>query len=318
MKIAILDAKTLGDEIDLSGFKKFGEVEIYDITPPEKRIERIKDKDIIVTNKVVIDKEVMDNAPNLKLICVAATGTNNVDLEYAQQKGIAVTNVAGYSTNSVVQHTFAMLFYLLENLKYYDDYVKSSQYSKSPIFTHIGKPFWEIAGRRWGIIGLGSIGRKVARVAKEFGCDVVYYSTSGIKRREEFPEVDLDTLLLTSDIVSIHAPLNAKTKNLITYEKIKLMKMNAILLNLGRGGIVNEEDLAKALNDDLIYAAGLDVLEKEPITPDNPLLKVKDKDRLLITPHIAWTSFEARERLVNEIIKNIEAFIEGKERNRVI
>ncbi len=318
MKIAILDAKTLGDEIDLSGFNKFGEVEIYDITLPEKRIERIKDKDIIVTNKVVIDKEVMDNAPNLKLICVAATGTNNVDLEYAQKKGIAVTNVAGYSTNSVVQHTFAMLFYLLENLKYYDEYVKSSQYSKSPIFTHIGKPFWEIAGRRWGIIGLGSIGRKVARVAREFGCDVVYYSTSGIKRKEEFPEVDLDTLLSTSDIVSIHAPLNEKTKNLITYEKIQLMKMNAILLNLGRGGIINEEDLAKALNDDLIYAAGLDVLEKEPIDPNNPLLKVKDKDRLLITPHIAWTSFEARERLVNEIIKNIEAFLEGKERNRVI
>ncbi len=318
MKIAILDAKTLGDEIDLSIFKKFGEVEIYDITPPEKRIERIKDKDIVITNKVVIDKEVIDNAPDLKLVCVAATGTNNVDLEYAKKKGIAVTNVAGYSTNSVVQHTFAMLFYLLENLKYYDEYVKSSNYSKSPIFTHIGKPFWEIAGRRWGIIGLGTIGRKVGKVAREFGCEVVYYSTSGVKREEEFPQVDLDTLLSTSDIVSIHAPLNEKTKNLITYEKIKLMKMNSILLNLGRGGIVNESDLAKALDDDLIYAAGLDVLEKEPIDSENPLLKIKNKDRLLITPHIAWTSFEARERLVNEIVRNIEAFLEGKERNRVV
>ena len=318
MKIAILDAKTLGDEIDLSIFKKFGEVEIYDITPPEKRIERIKDKDIVITNKVVIDKEVIDNAPDLKLVCVAATGTNNVDLEYAKKKGIAVTNVAGYSTNSVVQHTFAMLFYLLENLKYYDEYVKSSNYSKSPIFTHIGKPFWEIAGRRWGIIGLGTIGRKVGKVAREFGCEVVYYSTSGVKREEEFVQVDLDTLLSTSDIVSIHAPLNEKTKNLITYEKIKLMKMNSILLNLGRGGIVNESDLAKALDDDLIYAAGLDVLEKEPIDSENPLLKIKNKDRLLITPHIAWTSFEARERLVNEIVRNIEAFLEGKERNRVV
>ena len=318
MKLAILDATTLGEDVNLDIFKDFGYLEIYPITATkEETIERVKDKNIIITNKVVIDKDVMDNAPNLKLICVAATGYNNIDINYAKQKGIAVTNVAGYSTNSVVQHTFAMLFYLLESLRYYDDYVKSGEYSKSPIFTHIGRPFWEISGKTWGIIGLGTIGKKVAQVAESFGCDVIYYSTSGKNLSQSYPHKALDELLSVSDIVSIHAPLNENTKNLITYDKIKLMKKTAILLNLGRGGIVNEKDLAKAIDEGLIAAAGLDVLEKEPISPDNPLLSIKNKDRLLITPHIAWTSLEARQTLVKEIYLNIEAFIRGKQRNRV-
>nr|WP_297889231.1 NAD(P)-dependent oxidoreductase [Sulfurihydrogenibium sp.] len=230
---------------------------------------------------------------------------------------MAVTNVAGYSTNSVVQHTFGMLFYLLEHLRYYDEYVKSGGYAKSPIFTHIGKPFWEIYGKTWGIIGLGTIGKKVAQIAESFGCDVIYYSTSGKNTAQKYPHKALDELLSISDIVSIHAPLNEYTKNLITYEKLKLMKKTAILLNLGRGGIVNEEDLAKALDEGLIAAAGLDVLEKEPMNLDNPLLQIKNKDRLLITPHIAWTSIEARQTLVKEIYLNIDAFIHGKQRNRV-
>lgn len=317
MKLAILDAATLGNDIDLSIFNDFGFVEIYQTTSKDEVIDRVKDKTIIITNKVVINKEVMDNAPYLKLICVAATGYNNIDIEYAKQKGIAVTNVAGYSTNSVVQHTFAMLFYLLENLKYYDAYVKSGLYSKSPIFTHLDKPFWEIIGKVWGIIGLGTIGKKVAEVAKSFGCDVVYYSTSGKNLNNNYTHKALDELLSISDIVSIHAPLNQYTKNLIDYEKIKLMKKTAILLNLGRGGIINETDLAKALDDGLIAAAGLDVLEKEPIDENNPLLSIKNKDRLLITPHIAWTSIEARNKLVKEIYINIESFLRGKERNRV-
>ena len=317
MKIAILDAKTLGNDIDLSGFNQFGDVEIYETTKPNETLERVKDKDIIITNKVVIDKNIMDNAPSLKLICVAATGVNNIDVEYAKQKGIQVRNVAGYSTESVVQHTFAMLFYLLESLRYYDDYVKSGEYAKSDIFTHLGKPFWEIKGKTWGIIGLGTIGRRVAEVASSFGAKVIYYSTSGVDRPEKYPRVSLEELLKTSDIVSIHAPLNEKTKGLIGYEQIKLMKPNAYLLNLGRGGIVIEEDLAKALDENLIAGAGLDVLEKEPITEDNPLLKIKNKEKLFITPHIAWTSIEARKTLVNEIIENIKAFLEGKDRNRV-
>ncbi|BAT71275.1 glycerate dehydrogenase [Thermosulfidibacter takaii ABI70S6] len=318
MKIVILDAATLGNDVDLSKIKAFGETVIYDITPHEKRIERIKDAEIVISNKVIIDKEVMDNCPTLKLVCVAATGYNNVDVDYAKEKGIAVTNVAGYSTNSVAQHTFAMLFYLLHQLKYYDDYVKSSGYSKSPIFTHFDRPFWELKGKTWGIIGLGTIGREVARLAESFGCKVVYYSTSGIERPEKYPRVSLEELLETSDIVSIHAPLNERTRGLIDYSKLSLMKPTAILLNLGRGGIVIEKDLARALDEGKLYAAGLDVLEKEPINPDNPLLKVKEPHRLLITPHIAWTSKEARQQLVDEIAANIEAFLKGEKRNRII
>lgn len=317
MKLVILDAKTLGNDIDLSGFSQFGEVEIFQTTKPEETLERVKDKDIVITNKVIIDKNIIDNAPNLKLICVAATGVNNIDIKYAKQRGIQVRNVAGYSTESVVQHTFAMLFYLLENLRYYDDYVKSGEYAKSDIFTHLGKPFWEVRGKTWGIIGLGTIGRRVADVASSFGANIIYYSTSGVERKEKYPRVSLEELLKTSDIVSIHAPLNEKTKGLIGYEQIKLMKPTAYLLNLGRGGIVIEEDLAKALDENLIAGAGLDVLEKEPIAEDNPLLKIKNKEKLFITPHIAWTSIEARKTLINEIIENIKAFSQGKDRNRV-
>ncbi|WP_293442247.1 D-2-hydroxyacid dehydrogenase [Persephonella sp.] len=317
MKIVILDAKTLGDDIQLGIFEQFGDLEIYPTTEPSQLFERIQYADIIITNKVVIDKEAINAARNLKLICVAATGYNNVDVYYAKEKGIAVTNVAGYSTESVVQTTFGMLFYLLMHLRYYDDYVKSGEYAMSDIFTHLGRPFWEIHGKRWGIIGLGTIGRRVAQVAESFGCDVIYYSTSGVEREEKYPKYPLDELLKTSDIVSIHAPLNERTKNLITIKELGMMKKNAILLNLGRGGIVNEKDLAIALDSDLIGGAGLDVLEKEPIDPDNPLLKIKNKEKLLITPHIAWTSIEARKRLVNEIVENIRAFLNGSVRNRV-
>ncbi len=317
MKLVFLDAKTLGDDIQLGIFEQFGDLEIYPTTEPSQLFERVQYADIIITNKVVIDKEAINSARNLKLICVAATGYNNVDVYYAKEKGIAVTNVAGYSTESVVQTTFGMLFYLLMHLRYYDDYVKSGEYAMSDIFTHLGRPFWEIHGKRWGIIGLGTIGRRVAQVAESFGCDVIYYSTSGIEREEKYPKYPLDELLKTSDIVSIHAPLNEKTKNLITIRELGMMKKHALLLNLGRGGIVNEKDLAIALDSDLIGGAGLDVLEKEPIDPDNPLLKIKNKEKLLITPHIAWTSIEARKRLVNEIVENIRAFLNGSIRNRV-
>ncbi|RUM61789.1 MAG: D-2-hydroxyacid dehydrogenase [Persephonella sp.] len=317
MKIVFLDAKTVGNDIDLSIFKDFGEFIAYSTTKEDEKIDRVKDADIIITNKVVIDKNLIDNAPKLKLICEAATGYNNIDVEYAKKKGIAITNVAGYSTESVVQHTFALLFYILEHLRYYDEYVKSGEYAKSDIFTHLDKPFWEINGKTWGIIGLGTIGRRVGEVAESFGAKVIYTSTSGVKRKEKYPEYPLDDLLRQSDIVSIHAPLNEKTKNLITYEKLKLMKPNAILLNLGRGGIINEEDLAKALDEELIGGVGLDVLEKEPIDENNPLLKIKNKERLFITPHIAWTSVEARQRLINEIYENIKAFLKGEIRNRI-
>lgn len=316
LKICILDAKTLGDDCDLSRIEKLGELITYQTTQPEEVAERIKDQDIIITNKVVLGESNL-NSSRVKLICIAATGTNNIDLEYTQSRNIKVCNVAGYSTDSVVQHTFALLFYLLEGLAYYDNYVKTKQYIKSDIFTHLNFPFWQLKGKTWGIIGLGAIGNKVASIAQAFGCNIIYYSTSGLNNNVKYRRLELYELLKTADIISIHAPLNEKTYQLIGINEFKQMQKHSIILNLGRGGIIKEEDLAEALNTGLIAAAGLDVLEKEPMEEGNPLLKIKDLQRLIITPHIAWASQEARTTLINEITLNIEAFINGHARNLV-
>lgn len=316
-KICVLDASTLGNDIDLSVLAKFGEIFVYDVTPPENVVERIKDCEIVVTNKVVLGRFNLEQCPQVKLICVAATGTNNIDLEYTREKNIAVTNVAGYSTNSVVQHTFAMLFYLLESLPYYDAYVKNGHYAESKIFTHLDRPFHELHGKTWGIIGLGTIGKTVAGLARAFGCQVIYYSTSGKNDYCGYERAELADLLQRADIVSIHAPLNERTLNLLDYGRLQLMKPHAILLNLGRGGIVNEGDLARILDEEAIGGAALDVLAQEPIGRENPLLRVKRQDRLLITPHIAWASQEARNTLLQEIAYNIESFLQGSPRNRL-
>lgn len=310
MKIAILDAKTLG-EIDFKIFEKFGEVRVYPTTSESEKLERVKDIDIIITNKVILDRELLESAKNLKLICISATGVNNVDLEEAKKRDISVKNVAGYSTNSVVQHTFAMLFYLIEQLKYYDEYVKSKKWQESPLFTHLDKEFFEISGKRWGVIGLGEIGKSVARVAKAFGSKVCYYSSSGKNSDSEFDRVELNELLENSDIISIHAPLNENTKSLLNYEKLSLLKEGAVLLNLGRGGIVDELALSKIIDEREIYV-GLDVLEQEPIREYNPLNFIENRDRLFISPHIAWTSKEAREILIDKIVKNIDEFLKER------
>ena len=306
MKIVILDALTFGDT-DLSAFFKLGDVDIYQTTSPQLTHERIANVAVIVTNKVVITKTNMLNTPSLKLICVAATGMNNVDLEAAKEIGIEVKNVSGYSTDSVIQHTFSMLFYLVGHSGYYDEFVKSGSYSKSPIFTDITKPFFEVKGKKWGIIGLGTIGRGVANVAKTFGATICYYSTSGKNSSTDFMQVDLDELLKTCDIISIHAPLNEKTLNLLGYEQLLTCKNGAVVLNLGRGGIVDEEAVASIIEIKNIYF-GLDVLEKEPMRENHPLLNVKNQENLYITPHIAWASVEARERLIAGVVENIKAF----------
>jgi len=308
MNIVFLDKKTVGNVDNFNLLHKLGNVQVYDHTVPEQVVERCTGKDVIITNKVVINREIMDALPVLKLICVAATGVNNVDIDYARQKGIEVKNVVAYSTDTVAQSTFSMLLFLLNRLSYYDAYVKSGAYARSDIFTHHGPPFWELAGKRFGIIGLGNIGRRVAKIAEGFGMEVVFYSTTGRNNNINYKRFDLTTLLKTSDVVSIHAPLTDSTHNLITYRELKLMKPCAILLNTGRGGIVNEADLARALNEKIIGAAGIDVLEKEPVDPQNPLLKVIDKDKILLTPHIAWASMESRARLIEKVAKNIETF----------
>lgn len=309
MRIAFLDVNTVGDVPGLNNLRELGEIKLYPLTPGSLRVERLKDVEVVITNKVVIDKYVMDNCPALRLICVAATGMNNIDTGYAMKKGIAVKNVEGYSTESVAQTVFAMLFYLMNKLRYYDDYVKSGSYCESDIFTHHGQPFTEISGKRFGIIGLGNIGKRVAGIAKSFGCEVVYYSTSGKNLdNKTFQHIDLDILLATSDVVSIHCPLNDTTRNLIDFRRLSLMKSTSYLLNAGRGGIVAESDLAKALNKEIIAGAGLDVLEDEPVKPGNPLLTIKNPGNLIITPHIAWASVESRSRLVDKIYLNIREF----------
>jgi len=307
MNIVILDRKTLGLNIDMSIFDTLGNVKSFDTTKPNETIQRLQDADIVITNKVVISKDVMDNT-NLKLICISATGMNNVDLEYAKQKNIAVKNVAGYSSSSVVQLAFSMIFQIVQKLDYYKKYVDDGNWQKSEIFTHIDKPFFELDGKKVGIIGLGDIGRNFAKKASAFDCEVVYFSTSGNNSNTQYKRVELNELLETCDVISIHCPLNENTKDLLNYENMKSIKDGAILLNLGRGGIINEADLAKIIDEKEIYC-GIDVVSVEPILESNPLLKVKNKDRLILTPHIGWASVEARNRLVKMVAKNIEEFI---------
>ena len=309
MKIVFLDTKTIGEDIDLSAYDALGEVVKYGFSTLEEIPERVKDADVLVINKIEINERTIGTAQNLKLVCVTATGTNNLDKEYLKKRGIAWRNVAGYSTESVTQHTFALLFYLLEKIRYYDDYVKDEKYINDTVFTHFAEHFNEVNGKTWGIIGLGTIGRRVADIAKAFGARVIYYSASGSPAQEGYEQVDFETLLTTSDIVSVHAPLNEYTKDLMDREAFAKMKKTAIFLNLGRGPIVVEQDLYEALETGEIAAAGLDVLCEEPMSETNPLAKIKDSKKLIITPHIAWASVEARNRLMQIIAEQIREFL---------
>lgn len=307
MKIVFLDVKTIGDDIDLSGFEQLGEVIKFGFTRADQVAERVKDADVVVLNKVQIKRDTLGDPDHLKLICVTATGTNNLDKELLDEKGIAWRNVAGYSTESVAQHTFSLLFYLIEHLPYYDIYVKSGDYAGDELFTHFAQTFHEISGKTWGIIGLGNIGRRVADIAKVFGCKVIYHSTSGANHNPDYTEVSLDELLATSDIVSVHAPLTEQTEGLMNYDNFCKMKPTSIFLNLGRGPIVVEKDLRRALDEGKIGAAGLDVLSVEPMSQESPFLE-NPPENLFITPHIAWASIEARIRLMKIIEGQIKEF----------
>lgn len=308
MKIVFLDAKTLGKVPNLHLLEKLGDFVLYQTTKPDERLERLKNADVVITCKVIIDKGIIDSCPTLKLICVAATGINNVDVEYAAAKGIPVKNVANYSTESVAQTAISMILSLVNQLNYFDRYVKTGLYTQSDMFTHYGPNTYELKGKRAGIIGLGNIGKRVAHILEAFGMEVVYFSTSGKNNNNDYLRVELEELLVTSDIVSVHAPLNEHTKNLLTISRIKLMKPSAFLINTGRGGIINEHDLVEAINQHIIAGAGLDVYEKEPMAANNPILKVKYPERLVLTPHIAWTSLEARTLLIEKIAANITEF----------
>jgi len=304
MKIAFLDAATLGN-VSFEPFERLGEFVSYDNSTPEEARERVRDIDVLLINKVLVDKALIDSAPNLKLICIAATGVNNIDVEYAASKGIPVRNAVGYSTDSVVQSTFMHILSLVGGAPYFDASVKSGNYSRSGMFTDPNWNWWELAGKTIGIIGLGNIGKKVAHIAEAFGMNVCYFSTSGTGHCKDYPSLSLEELLRKSDIVSIHAPLNERTKDLIGREQLALMKPSAYLVNMGRGAIVVEKDLADAVDAGVIAGAGIDVFVTEPVPEDHPYLRMAHPERMRLAPHVAWASVEARKRLVGIMAENI-------------
>ena len=317
MRIVILERNSVGTDVSVDSISKYGEITVYRNTTAEDVAERVKEADIIIANKAPLNETTLKNAQKVKLICEFATGYDNVDLAYCKSRGIKVANVVNYSTDAVAQHTFALCLYILEKLHHYDAYVKSGEYASQDRFSNFDIPYTELAGKTWGIVGMGNIGRKVAEIAKAFGCHVIFYSVTGKSSCTEYEQVNFDTLLRESDVLSLHCPLSDITRNLINLDALKKMKKTAILINVARGPVVNDEDLYTALTENYILGAGLDVTGTDPMKNSNPLSKIKDSNRLIITPHMAWASIEARERCVSETCKNIEAFLKGENRNIV-
>lgn len=317
MKIVVLERHSVGTDIDVSCFERLGEVTYYRNTSMQEVSERVEDADIVIANKAPLNRVTLKNAKNLKLICEFATGFDNVELSYCTEKGIKVCNVRDYSTSAVAQHTFAMALYLMEHLPHYDRFVKSGQYANQDRFSCYDIPFCELNGKRWGIIGMGNIGHMVAKIATAFGCEVIFHSVTGKSTETAYEQVSFEELLKTSDILSIHCPLSDLTRNLIDKKALSMMKKEAILINVARGAVVDNDALYDALMNNTIAAAGLDVLREEPIRTTNLLSKIQDSNKLFITPHLAWASVEARTRLVEEVYQNIASFQKGKDRNIV-
>lgn len=313
IKIVFLDAASIGAVDNIELIQQLGQYRAYPTSSAEETIDRLRGVDVVITNKVKIDRTILAATPDLKLICVAATGMNNIDLVAAKEYGVEVKNVAGYSTDSVAQLTMTTLFTLAMDLIHLNEAVYDGTYSKSANFSYWRQPFYELSGAKFGIIGMGTIGQRVAELATAYGANVVYYSTSGENNKQAYPLLSLNELLTSCEVISIHAPLNEKTNNLIRYQELQKMKKSAYLLNMGRGGIVNEADLARGIDENLIAGAAVDVFSKEPISQDHPYLQVKNRHRLLLTPHIGWASMEARMTLIKGIAANITAW-QHKER----
>lgn len=317
MKIAVLERHSVGPDIPVQ-YEHLGEATYYrNTTTPQEVRERVKDVDIIVANKAPLREDTLKDAPNVKLICELATGFDNVDLAYCNSRGIKVCNVVDYCSAMVAQHTFALALALLEKLPHYDEYVKSGAYSAQDRFSNFDLPFHELEGMTWGIIGMGNIGRRVAQIATAFGCRVIFTSVTGKSTCTDYSQVDRDTLFAESDILSLHCPLSEITRGIVDQNALRRMKKTAILVNVARGAVVDNRALYEALVTGEIAAAGLDVVDGEPLQPSNPLSLLKDSNQLIITPHLAWASVEARTRCVEEVAKNIEAFKRGEPRNIV-
>lgn len=317
MKIVVLERNSAGIDIKMD-YSDLGEVTYYPNTVTKEEVaERIRDADIVVANKAPFCKETLQEASHLKLICELATGYDNCDLAYCKARGIQVRNVVDYSTAMVAQHTFALALSLIGKLPHYDHYVKSGAYGAQDRFSNFDIPFYELDGKVWGIVGMGNIGRRVARIAEAYGCKIIFYSSSGNSTCTDYERVDLDTLLEKSDVLSLHCPLTDRSRHLIDASALRKMKPSAVLINVARGAVVDNQALYEALRENRIGAAGLDVLEQEPIRDENPLHLLQDSNQLIITPHLAWASVEARNRCVEEVRKNIEAFLRGEARNVV-
>lgn len=318
MRIVILERHSVGEDVSVDPVGEFGEVTVYGNTVTEEEVrERVRDADIVIANKAPLREDTLKDAANVKLICEFATGYDNCDLEYCKARGIKVTNVRDYCTAMVAQHTFTLALALSQKLFHYDSYVKSGAYSAQDRFSNFDIPFYELEGKTWGIVGMGNIGRRVAGIAESFGCRVVFHSITGRSTCTAYPQLDKDALLAECDFLSLHCPLSGLSRNFIDAAALKKMKKTAVLLNLARGQVVNNRDLYEALTAGEIAAAGLDVVENEPLEPDNPLSRLKDSGQLIITPHLAWASVEARRRCVQGACENISAFLRGEPKNVV-
>lgn len=318
MNIVILERNSVGTDIDVSCYEKLGNVAYYANTVTVEEVsERIHDADVVIANKAPLREESLKDAPGVKLICEFATGYDNCDINYCRSRGIKVANVVDYCTGMVAQHTFTLALMLSQKVAYYDNYVKSGQYSAQNRFSNFDVPFYELEGKTWGIVGMGNIGRRVAGIAEAFGCRVICHSITGKTNCTKYEQVDKAALLERSDFLSLHCPLSELSRGFIDGAALRRMKKTAVLINVARGPVVNNADLYQALEEGWIAAAGLDVLEKEPLEETNPLGRLKDSCRLIITPHLAWASVEARQRCVQGVFENIEAFLRGEDRNVV-
>ncbi len=318
MNLVFLERESFGTDISIDAFSEFGEVTVYPVLDVEKIQERARDAEILMINKAPINAETMKYAKNLKLVCEMATGFDNVDVKWCRENGIAVVNAPDYSTTAVAQHTFALALSLMGKIVHYDETVKSGYYASQDQFTIFDQPISELSGKVWGIAGMGHIGQMVAKIAEAFGCRVISYSTSGNPNKElPYEQVSFEELLLESDIISLHCPLTDRTHHLFDEKAFGQMKNTAVLINVARGKVVDQQALADALEKGQIAAAGLDVLEEEPMTKENPLLSVKDSGKLIITPHMAWASVEARQRDVDITVENIRRFLKGERYHRV-
>ena len=305
MKIVVLDAATMGDA-SMAEIAALGEFTCYPSSTAEEARARAADADVVLLNKVIVDQAFLDACPKVRLICEAGTGINNIDTELCDERGVIVRNVAGYSTDSVAQIAWMHILNLAGRAFHYNAYAKDGRYSAGSIHVDADHPFTEIAGKTLGIVGMGAIGRKVASIGTAFGMKVIYYSTSGTSHCQDYPSVSLEELLSASDVISIHAPYNERTAGLIDYEGLCKMKPTAFVVNTGRGGIAVEADLVRAVDEGKIAGIGIDVYQKEPIPFDHPYLQARHPERILLSPHIAWYSIEARARLAHEMAENIK------------